>query len=269
MGDCGALLWQASSRCTGTRQDRRGDFGNCRFVLLLAGVERLRALRAVAINRDRLEAKLPALQIDALNLFGGGSLWHVHRLGDCAGEERLRRRHHAHVAHVLDGALAILRLERAVEDGEVLVLEAWGTLDRLLLVDVLEDRGDLLSVVAELDERLWDRLVDDLEEAFTDELLVLDQGDVWLDAGRVAVHHERDRSGWRQDRHLCVAEAVLRAEVECSIPGIGCRLGQVLRQRCRWDLVRGVTVLADHAKERLLVLLVLKERSAVCRRRLG
>ena len=114
-----ALHWESAAGDAGARQH---VVAGCRLVLLLAGVEWLRALRAVAIDRDRLQAELPPFQVDALNLRSGGSLWHVHRLGDCAGEERLRRRHHAHVAHVLDGALTVLRLEGAVKDGEVLVL---------------------------------------------------------------------------------------------------------------------------------------------------
>src|SRR5260221_12617816 len=39
-------------------------------VLLLAGRERLRALRAVAVDRDRLQAELPALEVDRLDLVG-------------------------------------------------------------------------------------------------------------------------------------------------------------------------------------------------------
>ena len=261
-----ALHWEASAGHTRTCEYVVA-YG--RLILLLAGVEWLRALRAIAIDRDRLQAELPPFQVDAFDIFRGGSLWHVHRLGDCAREERLSRRHHAHVAHVMNGALAILRLEGAIEHREVLVLQARRPLNGLLLVDVLEDRGNLLSAVAELGERLWDRLVDDLEEAFADELLVLDERDVWLNARGVAIHHEGDRPGWGEHAHLCVAIAVHRAELKRSVPRIRCRLGEILRQRCRWDLVRGVAVLADHAEERLLVLLVLNERSAVCRCRLG
>ena len=261
-----ALHWEASAGHTRTCEHVAAYR---RLILLLAGAEWLRALRTIAVDRDRLQAELPPFQVDALNLRGGGSLWHVHRLGDCAGEERLCRRHHAHVAHVLDGTLAILRLEGAVEHREVLVLQAWRPLNGLLLVNVLDDRGNLRGVVAELGERFWDRLVDDLEEAFADELLVLDECDVWLNARGVAIHHEGDRPGRGEHTHLCVAIPVRRAELKRSIPRIRCRLGEILRQGCRWDLVRGVAVLADHAKEGLLVLLVLRERSAVCRRRLG
>ena len=42
-------------------------------------------------------------------------------------------------------------------------------------------------------------------------LLVLDQGDVGLDAGRVAIHQEADRAGGGQHRGLGIAEAVAAA----------------------------------------------------------
>ena len=177
-------------------------------VLLLAGGQRLAALRAVAVDRDRLEALLPALEVDRLDLLGRGGLGHVDGLADRAREERLDRAHHPDVAHVVDGPLAVDRLERAVEDRQVLGLEAGRALDRLVLVDVGEDLLDLRRVVAELAQRRRDRLVDDLEVALADELLVLDERDVGLDAGGIAIHHERDRAGGREHGDLRVAVAV-------------------------------------------------------------
>ena len=122
--------------------------------------------------------------------------------------------HHPDVAHVVDRALAVGRLERAVEDRQVLGLEVRGALDRLVVVDVVEDLRHLLGAVAELAEGRRDRLVDDLQEALADELLVLDEGDVRLDAGRVAIHHEGDRAGRGEDGDLGVPVAVLLAELE-------------------------------------------------------
>ena len=182
-------------------------------VRLLAGGQRLAALAAVAVDRDGLEAQLPALEVDRLDLLGRGRLGHVHGLADRAREERLDRTHHPDVAHVVDGPLAVGRLERAVEDRQVLWLEVRRTLDGLALVDVGEDLLDLLRAVAELAQGGRDGLVDDLDEALADELLVLDERDVGLDAGRIAIHHERDRAGGREHGHLGVAVAVVRAEV--------------------------------------------------------
>jgi hypothetical protein len=89
-----------------------------------------------------------------------------------------------------------------------------GALDRLALGQVLEDLLDLSWRVAELLERGRNGLIDDLEEALADELLVLDERDVRLHAGRVAIHHERDRPGRREDGDLGVPVAVLPAELE-------------------------------------------------------
>ena len=54
-----------------------------------------------------------------------------------------------------------------------------------------------------------DGVVDDLDHAAADELLVLDEGEVGLDAGGVAVHHEADGAGGGEDGDLGVAVAVL------------------------------------------------------------
>ena len=75
-----------------------------------------------------------------------------------------------------------------------------------------DDVLDLLLVVAERAQRLGHGAVDDLEIAAAGELLELDQGEVGLDAGRVAIHDEADRAGRGDDRDLRVAIAVLLAE---------------------------------------------------------
>src|SRR4029079_10860620 len=100
------------------------------------------------------------------------------------------------------------------EDRQVLWAQVRGALDRLVLVDVVEDLADLLRAIAELAEGRRDGLVDDLEEALADELLVLDESDVRLDPGRVAIHHEGDRAGGGEDGDLGVAIADLLAESE-------------------------------------------------------
>ena len=181
---------------------------------LLAGRQRLAALRVVAVDRDRLEAELPALEVDLLDLLGRGGLGHVDGLADGATDERLDRAHHPDVAHVVDGPLAVGRLERAVEDRQVLWLEVRRALDGLVLGQVGEDLVDLFGAIAELAQRGRDGLVDDLEEALADQLLVLDERDVGLDPGRIAIHHEGDRAGRGEDGDLGVPVAVLGAERE-------------------------------------------------------
>ena len=62
---------------------------------------------------------------------------------DRARDERLRRAHHLDVAHVVDRPLALRRLERAVEHRQVRFLQRRRAFDRLVLVDVVDDRVDL------------------------------------------------------------------------------------------------------------------------------
>ncbi len=65
----------------------------------------------------------------------------------------------------------------------------------------------LLRRVAELDQRLRHGVVDDLDHAAADQLLVLHQRQIRLDAGGVAIHHEADGAGGREHGGLRVAEA--------------------------------------------------------------
>ena len=74
---------------------------------------------------------------------------HVDGLRDRAGDERLHRAHHAQVAEVVDRALPARRLEGAVEDRQVLVLQVRRALDGVVLVDVLDDVLHLARLVAE------------------------------------------------------------------------------------------------------------------------
>src|SRR3712207_9083465 len=69
-----------------------------------------------------------------------------------------------------------------------------------------------------LPQGVRDGLVDDLEVAAADEALVLDERDVRLNARRVAVHHEGDRAGRREDGQLPVPEAGLLAEGDDLVP---------------------------------------------------
>ena len=147
----------------------------------------------------------------------------VDGLRDGAGEEGLGGGHHLDVAHVVDGAGALGGLEGAIEDGEVLGLDAGRAFDGAGGVDVADDGVDLGVGVAELEERGGDGVVDDLDHAAADELLVLDEGEVGLDAGGVAIHHEADGAGGGEHGDLRVAVAVLLAVGEGAVPGVCAR----------------------------------------------
>ncbi len=91
----------------------------------------------------------------------------------------------------------------------MLRLDGRGTLDRAGSVDITDDRVDLRLGVAKLDERRRHRVVDDLDHAAANKLLVLHEREIRLNAGSIAIHHEADGAGRRQHSDLRVAEAVL------------------------------------------------------------
>src|SRR6202022_4592033 len=86
-----------------------------------------------------------------------------------------------------------------------------------------------------------------------DQLLVLDQGDVGLDAGGVAVHHEADRAGGRDYGRLGVAVAIEITQLAGLVPRIPRRAQQGQRDMRRVDVVDGAAVLVHDAQHRLAV----------------
>ena len=74
--------------------------------LLLGGGERLGDLAVVAVDRDRLEAELPGLEMELLDVVDRDLFGHVDGLGDGTGDERLHGAHHLDVAHVVDRVVA-------------------------------------------------------------------------------------------------------------------------------------------------------------------
>ena len=97
-------------------------------------------------------------------------------------------------------------------------MQAGGALNGACLVDVRQDGGGGVVVVAEAAQGPRHGAVDDLHHAAAHQSLVLDQGDVRLDAGGVTVHHEADGAGGGEDGRLGVAVAVLPAQVEGLVP---------------------------------------------------
>ena len=168
--------------------------------------------------------------------------------------------------HVLDGAEAAARLEGAVEHRQVPVLQVRGPLDGVVLLQVLQDLLALLRVVTQALQGLGDRLVHDLDHSAAYQLLVLDQGDVGLDPGGVAVHHETDGAGGGDDRGLGIAVAMLLAPLHRLVPRLARRLQQVQRHVGRVDLRYVAAVLVHHLEERGAVLLVAGEGAGHFRR---
>jgi hypothetical protein len=103
-------------------------------------------------------------------------------------------------------------------------------------------------------------VIDDLQESAADELFVLDERDVGLDAGRVAVHHEGDRAGRRKNGDLRVLDAVDLGLFADFVPGLARRGEKIERHLRRRDLVGRAAVLAENAEHRLAVRIETFER---------
>ncbi len=132
---------------------------------------------------------------------------------------------------------AARRLEGAVEDRQVLVLDVRRAFDGAGGVDVADDGVGLVLRVAELEQRGGHGVVDDLDHAAADQLLELDQGEVGLDAGGVAIHHEADGAGGRQHRDLRVAVAVALAVGQGFVPALAAGFKQLARDAGAADAV--------------------------------
>ena len=242
-------------------RDRRhssdGSLGRRRFRLrfLLRHRQRLGDLAVVAVDGDGLHAHLPGVDVELLDLLHRRLLGHVDRLGQSARDERLDRRHHPHVARVVDGVVA----HRAGEDRQVLTSQVWCADDRLVLVEVGDDLVDLTRVVAEAAQRPRNRLVDDRHRAAADERLDLHEPEVGLDAGGVAVHHQADRASGSDHAGLAVAHTCLGSEVTRLVPCL-LRGGQQLgRHQLLVDVRRRLLVHLQDAQHVLAVVLVAGE----------
>ena len=93
----------------------------------------------------------------------------------------------------------------------MLVLNMRRAFNRPGSVDVADDGVRLLVVVPQLEQSRRHSIVDDLNHPPADQLLVLDQREIRLDAGSVAIHHEAYSSCRGENRYLGVAVAVFFA----------------------------------------------------------
>ena len=145
------------------------------------------------------------------------------------------------------------RFEGTIKDCEVLVFEVWSSFDRLVFVDVSDNFLRLSFGIAKRLQCQRNRLIDDLHHAAASELLVLDQSNVRLDAGRVAVHHESDGSGRSQYGRLSIAIAVSASGLKTLVPHLTGCCSEILRT-FRVDLVCSGTVHFHDFEHRLFVL---------------
>src|SRR5262249_30099401 len=173
----------------------------------------------------------------------------------------------------MNGARSLGRLKAAVEDWQMIFFQAGSAFDGASGIDVADDIVGLFAGVAEFEESRWNRVVDDLNHAAADQLLVLHQCQIGLDAGSVAVHHEPYRSRGCKDCDLRVAIAVLLAVGKCVVPDFLAGFDQFWKLSVassgghrRTDVVYRRSVHPDYIKEGLAVHI---ETGAGCARDLG
>src|ERR1039457_3861567 len=211
---------------------------------LLPGIgQRLADLAVVPVDSQRLEAQLPAFDIDLLYIFYRCRFRKIDRLADGPTQAWLDGGHHPDVAHRADRALT----HRAVEDLIVLLPKAWGIHDMPVLSDVFDDRLDLLRLVAHGLQGTRHGLVDDLHGTATDELLELGQRQIRLDPSGVAIHHEAYGASWGQQATLGVSVPICLTQLEAFPPGfVGRSDDRHVHAAERPDFVAGGCVLTHH-----------------------
>src|SRR3984893_9086257 len=157
------------------------------------------------------------------------------------------------MALVMDGARASARLERAIENWEMRISELRRALDSVVLIEVLDDFLDLFGIVADALERARDRLVDDFQHPAADQLFVFHQRDVGLDAGGIAIHHERDGAGRGDDGCLRIAISRGLAKTQRLVPRLARRAQQIERHIRRVELVSMTAMTLDDLEHGLAI----------------
>src|SRR6185503_13918182 len=169
------------------------------------------------------------------------------------GDEWLSGGHHLEVSHVSDAARALGWLEGAIEDGEVIVLDVWRPFDGAGGIDVADDGVGLLMVVAELEQGRRNGVVYDLDHPAANQLLVLHEREIGLDAGGVAIHEEADRTGGRENGDLRVAVTKLLAVSQSFVPASFGSLVERSGNVGLVDVIHRSPVHADYVEERLAI----------------
>ena len=90
---------------------------------------------------------------------------------------------------------------------------------------------------------------------------MLDERQIGLHAGGVAVHHESDRAGGSEHGSLAVPVAVFLTERDGLVPDLLGPREHFGRNPCRIDLERRLPMHAHHLEEGRFVLRVAPERS--------
>src|SRR5215472_2074690 len=136
------------------------------------GVDRLRTLAAIAIDRQRFHTQLPAQNVRLFNILNGGVCGHVDGFRNGPGEKGLHGSHHADVPRIVNRPRPTGRPEGTIEYRQMTLLQEWGALDGFMLVNVLDDLLDLVLRISELFEGQRDGGIDQLHHTTAHQLLI-------------------------------------------------------------------------------------------------
>ena len=120
-------------------------------------------------------------------------------------------------------------------------------------INMRDDEFHFLGCIAEFDERGRNSVVDDLDDAAANQLLVFDESEIGLNAGGVAIHHEPDGAGGRDDGGLRVAITGALAEFVGVAPTLIGGAEESGRNALSIHAVNRFPVHADHIEKRLLI----------------
>ena len=137
----------------------------------------------------------------------------------------------------------------------------WSALNRVVVLKIIQNLICLTCGVSESLQGFWNCAVYDLDDSAAHEPLVLDQGNVWLNARRVAVHHEGDRPRRRDHGYLGVLEAEPLPKRQGLVPGPYCCINQILRNILARNLASVGSMHPDNVEEWFLVARVASEGS--------
>src|ERR1700730_18800695 len=96
-----------------------GSF-RCAHIFGLLSIEGSRPFRAITIDGNGLETQSPAFDIGIHDLLDARGFRKIHRLRNRTTEEWLAGGHHAQMAHVMETALSLKRLESAIKHRQML-----------------------------------------------------------------------------------------------------------------------------------------------------
>ena len=188
------------------------------FCFVFGGRKRLCRFRTVTINCQSFQAEFPAHHVSRGNIFNRCVGRHIDRLGNCPGNKRLRRGHHLHMSLPRNAAIAPTGRKSTIEHRKMFREQFRSTFDCVILVYILNDRLDRFGSITKRFQRKRYCSVHYMKRTTPRQLFEFNQGNVRFDSGRIAIHHETDRSGWGQYGRLSVTIAVFRTNGQYIVP---------------------------------------------------